>query len=362
LNGTQPTAGRDLFGIQILRGIAALGVVVHHTLEESYRAAAGFRSPDWLTTAGAAGVDIFFVISGFIMLHVSFSSTGKAIKPGSFLLRRIGRIYPLYWIFCAATLALSGLGFFASKVLTTTVIAKSLLLVPTPETLIDASWTLSFEMYFYLVFAATLRFGSKNLSMIISIAVIVTLVVTARTVFGGEVGEFLANPISIEFCFGLLVAGFWQANLSNTTGIAVGLVGMIIIVTAPLYVPHASTNALPEFARVIVWGLPAALILAAFASLGTPRGAALWCAGLIGDASYSIYLSHGFVMAAYAKMLKSTVVGSHSQLAVIPIVIGICVAVGLIAHFVAERPLVKLMRRLLQDKKGVHPQTKVQIS
>jgi exopolysaccharide production protein ExoZ len=356
-----PVASREFFGIQILRGIAALSVVFHHTLEETYGAVAGARTPDWLTTAGAAGVDIFFVISGFIMLYVSFPSSSGVLKPGDFLLRRITRIYPIYWVCCAAVIALWGFGLFASKPMSIIIILKSVFLLPTPDTLIGVSWTLSYEIYFYLIFAATLGFRSRTASVMISISAIVTILVAAQASAAGDMAQFLANPISIEFCFGLLLARFWQSRLRMLTAVGVSILGFAIIATAPLYVYHASTNGLPNFARTIVWGLPAACILCAFISIGPPKGVASRFAVLIGDASYAIYLTHFFVMVVYARILKSTAVGLQSQVQIIPIVIGACVAVGLTVHFALERPILNLIRNFVREKKRlVVPQTKVQ--
>lgn len=353
----EPTGSRELFGIQILRGLAALCVVFHHTLEESYGAGAGARSPDWLTTAGAAGVDIFFVISGFIMLYVSFPPGRAVLSPGDFLLRRVTRIYPLYWACCAVVLALSGMGFFASKTLSAGNILKSIFLVPTPDTLIDVSWTLSFEIYFYLVFAATLRFRSSAVSVLMSTTVIISIIIASRLMFTGNLAQFFANPISIEFCFGLLLAQVCKTRLRTKTAIGASIFGFVVIATAPLYVPHASTNALPEFARIIVWGLPAALILFAFLSVRPPKGIGSRFAVLVGDASYSIYLTHVFVMVAYARGLKSTLLGSQSQITIIPIVICACVVFGLAVHLLVERPILGLIRDILRRKRSLAPQT-----
>jgi exopolysaccharide production protein ExoZ len=76
----------ELFGIQMLRGIAALAVVLHHSLEES-NGSTGRFSPDWATTFGASGVDIFFVISGLIMFYTSFPDLRQPISPAKFALR-----------------------------------------------------------------------------------------------------------------------------------------------------------------------------------------------------------------------------------------------------------------------------------
>jgi exopolysaccharide production protein ExoZ len=154
-------AGRthSLEGIQVLRAIAALMVVLHHSLEESLAAGAPFKSPDWLTTFGAAGVDIFFVISGFIMFYVSFPTDQAAASPVSFLVKRITRIYPLYWFCMALTLGLWSIGLFRSLQLDADVLVRSFFLFPSEHVINIAVWTLNYEMYFYLVFAATLTFS-----------------------------------------------------------------------------------------------------------------------------------------------------------------------------------------------------------
>lgn len=82
----------ELVGIQILRGIAASLVVLHHSLEEAGASAVPPTSSDWLTTFGASGVDIFFVISGFIMLHTSYRSGRAPVRSTDFMVRRISRI------------------------------------------------------------------------------------------------------------------------------------------------------------------------------------------------------------------------------------------------------------------------------
>ena len=96
-----PSGGErlELVGIQMLRGIAASLVVFHHSLEESLASAVPPTSPDWLTTFGASGVDIFFVISGFIMVYTSFPLRRPPVRPINFVVKRASRIYPFYW-FC----------------------------------------------------------------------------------------------------------------------------------------------------------------------------------------------------------------------------------------------------------------------
>ena len=346
---------RELFGIQMLRGIAAVMVVIHHTLEESLAAAVGPRSPDWMTTAGAAGVDLFFVISGFIMLYVSFPTRLEASKPGLFLFRRATRIYPLYWICCAAVVALWAIGLFASRAILTSVVIKSALLVPTPNTLIGVSWTLSYEIYFYLIFAATLTLRSRVASAIVTTLTIATFLVMARGLPESSMTDFLVNAIVLEFCFGLLLALAWF-NGFRPTSLFWSLPGFILIIVAPLFVAHSNTNGLPPFARTIVWGLPAVFVLTGFLSVGPPKNRWTRFAVLVGDASYAIYLTHSFVMVIYAKLLISTPLGALPQTAIIPIVIAACIAAGLMTHFLVERPILAMIRNLTRGKKLQAPQ------
>src|SRR6185312_14740355 len=132
---------------------AALMVVFHHALEASRQAPLVPKSPDWLTTFGASGVDIFFVISGFIMFHVSFPAGGAPVSPLSFLARRAARIYPFYWLclMLAILFCVTGLQWTPPPTAATTL--QSALLLPGDNFIIGVAWTLVYEMYFYVIFS-----------------------------------------------------------------------------------------------------------------------------------------------------------------------------------------------------------------
>ena len=187
----------DLPGIQILRGIAALAVVIHHALEES-NAVSGRFSPDWLTTTGAAGVDIFFVISGFIMLHVSFRDRRPPLRPGQFLLRRVTRIYPLYWLTCLGVLLLFSVGLLQRQHWNLSDVISSFILVPSEKRLVGVSWTLVYEMYFYLIFAVTLLLESRKASAVLSTFCIIALGLGGAALGDTPTGAFLTEPIALE--------------------------------------------------------------------------------------------------------------------------------------------------------------------
>jgi len=164
--------GGRLDSIQVLRAVAAIGVVFTHAitrLSTSFPGAsehALFTGLGGQLTVGDAGVDLFFVISGFIMLHVHRNDFGRPGAPLRFMLRRILRIVPIYWLL--TTLALVFL-IFAPQLFTTHYrgiylpwIVGSYLFLPiappdwnaTP--VVGVGWTLNYEMFFYAVFAGAL--------------------------------------------------------------------------------------------------------------------------------------------------------------------------------------------------------------
>lgn len=192
----------EIHGIQVLRGVAAVTVLVHHAIEMS-NGSAGRFSPDWLTTSGDVGVDIFFVISGFIMLHTSFRPSRPPIDPISFLKRRFLRVYPFYWLCLLAMSAVFLVGFMKSHAIGPARVVQSVLLLP-DDPLINVSWTLSYEVFFYLLFAASLLSTARTTTAILSMAAI------AAAILFGTLADvpFFANPVMIEFCFALLLALF----------------------------------------------------------------------------------------------------------------------------------------------------------
>jgi exopolysaccharide production protein ExoZ len=344
--GRQMLKGEQLPGVTMLRGIAVLLLVVHHTLEASSGASVGPRSSAWLTRIGEAGVDILFVVSGFMMLFGCFAPGQQATPSGRFLLRRLARVYPFYWVCCAAFLAIWSVGFLKSRNLTLSDIVDSLLLIPTSTTLIGPSWILSYLVYFYLIFAASLQLRSRDASIIIATAAMALLLALAQFMPNGDARDFLAKPIALEFGFGLLLARGFLAGHVNVAP-TWSLLGFAALALAPPLVLHPDEAGLLGIPRVIVWGLPAVLLIAAFLRVDPPKTLTARCAFALGQASYALYLTHFFVMIFYEKLLKDSALGRHSQIAVVPAVIAVCILVGLLAYRVVERPLVSALLQTL---------------
>jgi peptidoglycan/LPS O-acetylase OafA/YrhL len=337
--------GSHLAGIQMLRGFAACAVAFHHALEMSNGGGHGF-SPDWLTTAGAAGVDVFFVISGFIMPHVSFPARGAPLGPIAFLGRRAQRIYPFYWLFCLAMLALGMVGFLRHQDQSGGTILRSFLLLPSDYYLVGVAWTLVYEIYFYLLFALLLPLRSVTVATVVPAGLILTLMGLSGLLPDGALRRFLGDPIALEFCFGLLLNLAWRRWRSGWPRSALpAWIGAAAMIMAPMTVALPSTHGLPDDIRFLAWGLPAALIVASSLGWRGRAGHAGRAAAIIGDASYAIYLSHVFVMIGYGWLLKRPDFAAMPQAPWVLAITLLCVAVGLACHILVEKPLLALLHR-----------------
>lgn len=358
----ETVAKGQLQGLQALRGIAALAVVAHHAIEQSDGAAGRF-SPDWFTTLGAAGVDLFFVISGFIMLWTSFPHGREPLKPGTFLVRRITRIMPLYWLACAAVLALAAAGFLKSHHYGAATIARSLLLLP-GSGVIGVAWTLVFEIWFYVLFALLLPWRSRWMMALGVPALLLIAATLAPMLPPGPTRDLLQSPLPLEFCFGLWAALLAPRLLKRTwprwAMAALGMLAVTAMALAAWLVPHADTHGLPHGSRALAWGLPALALVLAVLPLRQARGPMMQAIVRLGDSSYALYLSHVFVMTAYGRLLREPAFGSLPQAPVVVAVVALSVAVGFAVHFGIERPMTEWLRSVGQRPRRpttTHPTT-----
>lgn len=190
-----------LESIQILRGIAASMVVFHHFTAAvmDYAHANSMVVQSGIGRLGACGVDIFFVISGFIMVYTTREKDG-AREAISFLRKRVLRIYPLYWIWTSVILIiwLTGIGLRA-HLYGIRFIVGSYLLFPVANgdhfhPLLDQGWTLSFEMLFYLIFACVLCLSYKKVRLLILLVMFVAVYV---------IGGYLPSGSGIRYLFSI---------------------------------------------------------------------------------------------------------------------------------------------------------------
>jgi peptidoglycan/LPS O-acetylase OafA/YrhL len=288
--------------VQALRALAALLVAFAHFAHDAIGNGADPRG--WLKAATQflpfdAGVDIFFVISGFVIVYASAALFGQRAGPGIFLRRRLTRIVPLYWIMTTAFVAvlLLGRATIHGDIGGPAYIAASYAFIPWPrpdgvmQPALGLGWTLNYEMFFYIIFTPFLLLPRRP-AVIAAVALLCLLALMGH--FGGFANaqlDYWANPIILEFCAGMAIA------LALASGVAFSTLSRILLGCFAIAALHLCVTTTPAF-RPFAWGLPAALLVCA-AAFGPAAAESSGITALLvrlGDASYAMYLVHPFVM------------------------------------------------------------------
>lgn len=329
-------------GLQALRALAALMVLVGHVLAEAEHYFALPLPGDAIPWT--RGVDIFFVISGFV---ITLSASRLAGQPGTFLYRRLMRVVPLYFLFTtlmvAVLIALPGGA--KDTALDPAQILSSYTFFPYERLdgriapVLSLGWTLNYEVFFYALAALCLALPRPLLALSALILTLATLGLVMA--FDSPQLAFWTNPIVVEFLLGIVLARLWQRGWHlphmglACAGICAGLALMIALDPTPL----------PRF---IAAGLPAMIIVASGTLLCPLRS----LPGMIwGDASYALYLSHRFALRAATLLLLPLLPATLLGAAVYTITVcALALAVGLLTHLWIERPM---MRALAPTAKGV---------
>jgi exopolysaccharide production protein ExoZ len=341
----------EIFSIQYLRALAALSVVIHHAsiaLLPNSQTLIPFQ-------AGAAGVDLFFVISGFIMYY---TTARRAVQPTDFYVRRLIRIFPLY--FAASTLA-----FLIARItpgLVRTFSAnpydylRSILFIPYYNTTTKAEhwivplvrpeigqgWTLNYEIFFYLLFGLCLAMPRRFRTH--SLVIVLLLLSTLGMLFkpSGAILSTYTDSLLLEFLFGVALGHFLIHNVRPSLKISGSLL-LILGAAASLIVQFYNPHLLP---RVIGYGLPAAGIVGAVLWLERAKLIPRWpFLLLLGDASYSLYILHGFVLAAFrracADFFNVNLISTHIGFIVVSALAA--EVVGVLVFRYAERPVTTVL-------------------
>lgn len=327
-----PTPMKTIHGIQYLRALAALGVVLFHAAERTGHHFA----------IGAAGVDVFFVISGFIMWVIS---DRRPVAPLAFLRERLRRIAPIYWL---ATLVMIGggvAGLFPNLVLTLGHILASLVFIParSPSSgeiwpVLVQGWTLNFEMFFYVVFAASLMLP-RHRRLPVMAALFVSLVLLGLAI-DTQNALFLTytRPVILEFVAGMIVAEFWLRGRVAGPGL-----GIVLVLSAFTGFAALAVLRLPFDERIL--GPLAVMLVVGTLALEAGGWFQKWTLPtLLGDASYSIYLWHTFAISVVVK--AAAMIGLNSVLTLLCALAAGTLA-GIAAYLLIERPLLRRTRSRL---------------
>jgi len=339
--------------LQVFRGLAAVMVILAHCdliFNQNFQKDFFFK----IFNFGGSGVDFFFVLSGFIILYIHKSDIGNTSKLKSFLIKRVTRIYPIYWV--VLTLKLSASLFFAYDADTSQrniiEIFKAYMLFPQSREILSSSflgvsWTLSYEVFFYIIFCLLIGFKPKLSFPIVFIWLLLTF-----THFIGIFDlpkdslmlNFIFDEHNLEFFLGC-VAGYIVSKHKIPQEMTLICLGAFLYTLGAINYYYNVVDISP----VISFGIPSMLLVVGSTSLEMRKHVHVNDVLIyIGNASYSIYLMHGFAINNITKILWKVAPDITENIMILNIV-GLIVAFisllfGCAVYSYIEKPLFSALK------------------
>lgn len=352
---------KKIVSIQVCRGIAALIVVLAHlaNVEEKYftsRIMAPFHF-------GVAGVDIFFVISGVVISIVTLDKFGNARAAGKFLYHRVARIYPTYWLYTLIALFVFLLhpGWVNAKAHGHVEIARSFLLIPSHYAYpIVQGWTLAFEMYFYILFFVLMFLPEKIAPWALTLyALTVVTMLHAGLLPVNIFTSVYASPMLFEFIMGCILFRLYRRSRLHPAFGVLLLVAAVAWLACAIYWSHAHYGDYGLWDGTtadhrVMWCGPFAVLLVAGLMELERTGLVRFTKPLmmLGDWSYSIYLSHIIVVEFFGRTFLRW--GTHLPMPMLwvdMLSLPMVILAGWLSYRLVEVPLIRLLYR--SDRKPV---------
>ena len=352
-----------LQSLQLLRAIAVLFVVVSHCAHELVSLLSG-RALNFNEKLfpGDFGVDLFFVISGFIMVYSCWDQFGRRGAPLKYFTRRLIRIVPLYW--AATTLMIAVILLSPGTVKTATneigQWITSYLFLPYQREgdgmirpVLGLGWSLQYEMLFYFMFAVSLFF-SRTRAVAGLLAALVALVFGAsllRSFSGGQSGAlvtFLSHPIILEFGLGAGI-GFAYCRGSRIPK----LLGLLLVIFSGVFLMQMpGFDMTVDSARAVLYGIPASLIvIAAVLPEGDDQARLARPILEMGEISYATYLVHPFVVGGVSMLFRKS--GLYDAMDPAGLVVGytmsvvaLSIIISYLVHYLFDLPVTGYLRRI----------------
>ncbi len=333
-----------ILSVQYLRAFASILVLLHHA---AWKGEQYSTNPMGWFHIGTAGVDLFFIISGYIMSYMTYN---KNINFVDFIKARIVRIIPLYWTL--TTIALIIYLFFPGKINssggTTEIFSSYFLIFTKNKYLIQNGWTLSYEFYFYILFSLGFIFSGKY-RFLVPVSIIFILIISGRiyNISDDSIYSFFSNPYLLEFAFGMIA--FQYLNKFNANN----LIALIFI-----FLSGFSFFILNNFGfigyRVMYFGIPSLLLFIGIVSLEKyfithKENYILKFFEKIGDSSYSLYLVHPFSLAALAIVLNKIDVSQYGVIFIFILIFG-SIFSGHICYSLLEKNMHNFLKSFLVKK------------
>ncbi len=331
----------QIASLQALRAVAAIMVVLFHL--HVYTVPQVLGAGHGLTPAfamGYAGVEIFFVLSGFIMVLVHRHQFGQPQHARAFMTRRIERIYPFFWVILTIVIA----GRFATEgVLPSANEAlRAVFLWPSAgEPIIEVAWSLTFEMMFYIVFSLLLL--NLRLGFAVGALWFGACAVSAISGYQGWGHDLILSAYNLLFLFGIC-ASLGVPYLPSELALPLLLGGILLFLAVGLSEAYGGVDWHTGL-RTVLYGLGAAamvtslVVLERAGRLRVPRAFVF-----LGDASYAIYLVHITAMTLTVKVLLAAGGDRLGVPLTAAVVLSGALVAGSLAHVLLERPLMRWLR------------------
>ena len=352
----------QLKSVQALRGIAAVLVMLSHLhgVEARYSETDAILSTAWLL--GVSGVDLFFVISGFIMVWVAGDLPARPSSAAEFFFARIFRIYPVWWLFAGAMALYFYLsygvpwdaGLIEQQGLSGREhLIKSLLLIPHQAfPVLQLGWTLVHEIYFYFVFGLILllpeRFRLQGF-LIWALLIMASISAQLTGTYANSLISLALFPMTLEFLMGVAVGFLIKRGVAVFGLPALGL-GLIWLAVGAWNIDFTSASETLPAQRTFAFGPAFALIVYGLVTLEQTKridGHIPTPLVTLGDWSYSLYLCHLLVISAFARFYFPAL-GHEGLTDNIGFLVGASTSAILIAglaYVLFERPVLGITRK-----------------
>jgi len=349
--------------LQVCRGFAAISVILFH-LRDTSKTYFGIIAFNNIFSHGFIGVDFFFVLSGFIITYVHYSDIVNQSNPFGFLKKRFVRIYPTYWAMATITLivlvvVLHGKSLHLDHYMNIRsftewlyIIGCYLLLPLKNQYFLELAWTLSYEVIFYLLFFIAIIIGFKRARVLLIIWLLLIFGQGFLYNFHGIFIPKVLNSINIEFISGCMVAYLFKKSYRIPK-----LISYIVLISVPLAYSIATyaynidltktdlnVFLLAGFNGILLYNV---VVIDTYKKINCSK-----ILLLIGEASYSIYLSHTFFLGAFGRIFSKLVSESHTTnglalQSTLFVIFLLTVIGGIIFYKYVETPLTKYSKMLV---------------
>jgi exopolysaccharide production protein ExoZ len=343
-----------LLNLQGLRGVACLLVVFLHIHSLELSNGTEFQLLSWTSSIGHSGVDLFFVLSGFIITWAHYDHLGKVRQVPKYFFRRLWRIYPTYWVcFTCTALFLQILpadGYYPGG---HSQFLRFFFLVPQYKEnfTIQPAWSLVWELCFYLSFSVFFFIPKRCFIPLLAIWFSAAF---AHSIWAGDKvhvhSRMMLHPLILEFLLGCFVAILLRHQWILTPKLFLGL-GICLLIGFVLFIDRKITTPQTLFERAMLFGIPAAMMVYGGTSMEMRQGIRFpKVLQSIGDASYSIYLTHFPAFWLLARLQLDGNYGLGLHIAWLVWTFAAVLIMGYTVHFLIEKPLLKWGQRRFQKK------------